>query len=76
MVPKKKDTTLPDSMGAEGWGLHAVQGLSLWKILVWIAALEVLGLAFVATWLAFVPITFFMTLVLLMLGVPQVLGIA
>ena len=86
MVPKKKNERLADAMGTEGWGLHAVQGFSLWKILVWIAVLGVLGLAFVALWLsfvnrtdlqnAFVPITFFMTAILLMLGVPQVLGVA
>ena len=78
--------TLDPRMGEEGWGLHAVQGFSLFKILVWITALTVLGLLFVLFWLlfvdktdlqnAFVPATFLSTMIFLGLAVPQMLRIA
>ena len=86
MIPKKTNTPIDDQMGEEGWGLHAVQGYTLSKILVWIAALTILGLVFVILWLllvdktdlqnAFVPATFLSTMAFIGLAIPQILGVA
>lgn len=86
MIPKRKDMILDYRMGGEGWGLHAVQGFSLFKILFWVIALTVLGLLFVLFWLlfvdntdlqnAFVPATFLSTMIFIGLAVPQILRVA
>ncbi|PVH76106.1 kinase-like protein [Cadophora sp. DSE1049] len=86
LIPKKKDSTLNFNMGSQGWGLHAIEGFSLTKILIWVAVLNGVGIAFVVLWLvfvsktdlqnAFVPVTYFMTVILLGLAVPQLLGAA
>lgn len=86
MVPKNTTAALAAEMGTEGWGLHAVQGYSLSKVLTWIAVLTLLGLVFVVFWLSFVnktdlqnaflPAMFLGTMLLMALAVPQLLGIA
>ena len=86
MIPKRKNMTLDHRMGEEGWGLHAIQGFSWFKILVWIAALTAFGLSFVLFWLlfvdrtdlqnAFVPATFLSTMIFIGLAVPQILRVA
>lgn len=53
MISKKVDALLKDK-GAEGWGLHAVQGWSLWKVILWMGAFTLLGLLFVILWLVLV----------------------
>lgn len=35
MIPKTKDMTLNYLMGSQGWGLHAIEGISLSKIMAW-----------------------------------------
>lgn len=87
MIPKRI-MTQPGSLStssSEGWGIHALQRFSLWKIMTWIAFLTVLGLSFVAFWLvyidktnlqnAFMPYTFLATMVMIGLGVPQLLEV-
>ena len=86
MIPKRKNMTLDYRTGEEGWGLHAVQGFSMFKILVWIIGLTILGLLFVFFWLlfvdktdlqnAFVPATFLTTMIFIGLAVPQILRVA
>lgn len=86
MIPKRTNLTLGHQMGEEGWGLHAVQGYSFKKILVWVIALTVLGLFFVFFWLlfvdktdlqnAFVPATFLSTMIFMGLAIPQMLRVA
>lgn len=85
MIPKKVDALLKDK-GAKGWGLHAVQGWSLWKIVFWMGAFTVLGLLFVILWLvlvdpkdlqnAFTPGAFLVAILCLPLGIPQFLDAA
>lgn len=86
MIPKKVDPLLQPHKGAEGWGLHAVQGWSMWKIVLWMGALTVVGLLFVVLWLllvdskdlqnAFTPGMFLVAMLCLALGVPQFLDAA
>lgn len=86
MIPKKVDALLKPDKGAEGWGLHAVQGWSLWKIVFWMSAFTVLGLLFVVLWLvlvdpkdlqnAFTPGAFLAGMLCLALGIPQFLDAA
>jgi hypothetical protein len=86
MIPKKKDTPLESHMGAEGWGMHAIPGFSLWKVLAWIGTLLFAGLLFWALWLALmdskdlqnavIPAMFFMTMATIALAIPQVRGAA
>lgn len=84
MIPKKREQRLNFLLGSQGWGLHAVQGFSITKILTWIASLTSLGVVFIIMWLvfinktdlqnAFIPVGFFMTMIALALGIPQLLG--
>ena len=86
MIPKNTMAALGAEMGTEGWGLHAVPGYSLFKVLAWIAVLTVLGLVFVVCWLtfvnktdlqnAFIPAMFLSSMLLMALAIPQLLGIA
>ncbi|KAL1961902.1 hypothetical protein VTN77DRAFT_935 [Rasamsonia byssochlamydoides] len=86
MIPKKTDSTLASDVGTEGWGLYAVQGWSLWKIVLWICACNFIGMVFVVLWLvlvdktdlqnAFVPATFLVTMLCLAIGIPQYLDAA
>lgn len=86
MIPKKINPTLNYRMGEEGWGIHAVQGYSLFRVLVWITGVTVLGLVFVLFWLifvnktdlqnAFVPAAWLSTMTLMALAIPQALGVA
>ena len=85
MIPKRIMFVSANGTSSEDWGMHGLQGFSLWKILAWIVFLTVLGLAFVILWLifidktdlqnAFVPFTFLATMVMIGLGVPQLLGV-
>ena len=85
MIPKRIMVFSAKDTNSEDWGIHGLQGFSLWKILAWIAFLTVLGLVFVIFWLvfidktdlvnAFVPFTFLGTMVMIGLGVPQLLGV-
>ncbi|KAL4908363.1 hypothetical protein BDW74DRAFT_100086 [Aspergillus multicolor] len=86
MIPKKVDALLEQQKGAEGWGLHAVQGWSLYKIVVWMGTFTLIGLLFVMLWLvlvdpkdlqnAFAPGMFLAAMLCLAVGVPQVLDAA
>lgn len=86
MIPKKLDALLKPDKGAEGWGLHAVQGWSLWKIVLWIGAFTVVGVLFVILWLvlvdskdlqnAFTPGAFLVAMLCVALGIPQFLDAA
>jgi hypothetical protein len=82
LIPKKKvPPLLPKAPGTEGWGLHAIQGWSLFKILAWYIATQVLGLVFFSIWLgfvnktdlqnAFIPLTFFTTSFMVGFGICQ-----
>ena len=85
MIPKHIGNKAGLNAGWEGWGVHALQRFSLWKILAWLAFLTVVGLVFAITWLvcvnrmdlqnAFIPFTFLSTMILIGLGVPQVLDV-
>ena len=85
MIPKRIMVVSANGTSSEDWGMHGLQGFSLWKILAWIAFLTVLGLVFVIFWLvfidntdlenAFVPFTFLGTMIMIGLGVPQLLGV-
>jgi hypothetical protein len=84
MIPKKREQRLNFLLGSQGWGLHAVQGFSITRILTWIASLTSLGVVFIIMCLvfinktdlqnAFIPVGFFMTMIALALGIPQLLG--
>lgn len=86
MVPKNIASPLGNQKGVEGWGLYAIHGYSLRKILYWIIAVTLLGLVFVVLWLclvdktdlqnAFVPAMFLSTMLFMSLVVPQMLGAA
>ncbi|KAK0516178.1 hypothetical protein JMJ35_000781 [Cladonia borealis] len=86
MVPQNIACPLGSQKGVEGWGMYAIHGYSLRKILYWIVAITVLGLVFVILWLsfvdktdlqnAFVPAMFLSTMIFMGLAVPQVLGAA
>lgn len=86
MIPQRIDPVQSIRMGEKGWGLHAVQGCSLYKILVWITVVTVLGLLFVLFLLlfrdktdlvgVFVPATFLSTMLLMFLSIPQIVGVA
>lgn len=86
MVPKKMGVPLAMSQGVEEWGLHAIQGWSLRKILMWMSVLHFIGLLFVSLWLAlvdvkdlqnaFMPAMFLATMFSLLLGIPQYLNAA
>lgn len=86
MIPKKVDTLLEQHKGAEGWGLHAVQGWSLYKIVLWIGVFTVIGLLFALLWLvladpkdlqnAFTPGMFLAAMLCLAIGIPQFLDAA
>ena len=85
LVPKKIDGPLYPTCSAEGWGIRAVQGFSLYKILAWIGSLSFLGLLFAGLWLAlmgkadlqnaFVPYSFLATMLMMALGIPQFLDV-
>ncbi|KAH6669243.1 hypothetical protein B0J14DRAFT_672109 [Halenospora varia] len=82
LIPKKVDSPLSHEMSCEGWGIHAVQGFSLSKFLRWMGVLLLLHMVFVSYWLlfidttdlqnAFVPVGFVITVVGLVVGVPQI----
>ena len=84
MIPKRIRVVSANGTSSEDWGMHGLQGFSLWKILAWIAFLTVVGLTIMIFWLtfvdktdlvnAFVPFTFLGTMVMISLGVPQLLG--
>jgi hypothetical protein len=86
MIPKHKVAIQSWDKGDSAWGIHAISGFSLFKILRWIGLSLGLGAAFIVVWLvkvdrtdlqgAFVPVTFLITMVMLALGIPQVLNIA
>jgi hypothetical protein len=82
MIPKKTvPPSLQDTMGTEGWGLHARQGFSQLKIMSWIVLTSIVGFAFVIFWLtfinktdlqnAFIPVIFLSSMIMLLLGIPQ-----
>lgn len=54
MIPKHKTIPLGNDTGVKGWGLHAIHGFSLRKILYWTAAVTAAGLIFVILWLIFI----------------------
>ncbi|KAF2227527.1 hypothetical protein BDZ85DRAFT_4505 [Elsinoe ampelina] len=68
------------------WGLHAVEGIMLWKFLVFVGIMTLAGLVFVAVWLAcvdekdlqgaFTVATFLTTMVMIAVASPQLMGIA
>lgn len=86
MIPKKVDALLEPDKGAEGWGLHAVQGWSMWKIVFWFGALGMVGMLFMVLWLvlvdpkdlqnAFTPVMALMTILGLAVAIPQYLDAA
>lgn len=86
LVPKRLDPVPTWVMGVEGWGIHAVQGWSLWKVVSWFGAVTVIGMVFVVLWLiyvsktdlqnAFIPIMFLLTMMMIVMGVPQLMNIA
>ena len=86
MVPANTGPSILEIDGHQGWGIHAVQGYSLMKFLNWMMVLTVLGMVFLVVWLvkvdekdlvnALAPLMFFYTTVLVVLGIPQVLGVA
>jgi hypothetical protein len=82
MIPKKNvPPALHERRGTEGWGLHAKQGFSLFKIALWIVLMQALGFTFVIFWLlfitktdlqnAFVPVTYLTSLIALIVGISQ-----
>ena len=85
MIPKR--VVIDPKLGtiSLGWGMHALQRFSLWKILTWIVTLTILGLTFAVLWLtcvdkkdiqnAFVPSGFLISMVMLGLGIPQFLAV-
>ncbi|KAF4633215.1 hypothetical protein G7Y89_g4899 [Cudoniella acicularis] len=83
LMPKKCNLPLSYEMGCEGWSIHTMQGFSLTKFLVWMGSLIALGVIFVVCWLvlvsntdfqnAFVTVCFFVTMIGLAVGVPQLL---
>lgn len=86
MIPKKCNGPLGSKHGTCGWGMRAMQGYSLRKILCWLGFLTALGLTFVAIWLtlvskndlqnAFVVPAFLIAVLMAMLAIPQILGVA
>ncbi|KAK5690273.1 hypothetical protein LTR97_012462 [Elasticomyces elasticus] len=86
MVPKHLPAPQNANTSVECWGIHAVQGWSLRKIMCWIAGLNALGMTFVVLWLcfvsktdlqnAFIPVTFFQTMIMIMIAVPQFVNAA
>lgn len=85
MIPKKVDELLRQK-GVTGWGMYAVQGWSLWKMMAWIAVIITLGLVFVVLWLVLVdskdlqnalaPVMFLSTMLCFAVALPQYLGAA
>ena len=85
MIPKRILTHRCESDDVEEWGIYARSQFSLWKILLWMTILTVLGLIFVVFWLVFVnkrdlqnavvPYIFLATMALVGLGIPQVLDV-
>lgn len=85
MIPKKSDGPLALHFSTEGWGIRAIQGFALYKILVWIGSSSFLGLVFAGLWLAFVgkadlqnafiPYSFLATMLMMALGIPQFLNV-
>jgi predicted Kef-type K+ transport protein len=82
LIPKKRiPPSLQNTMGTEGWGLHAVQGWSVLKIISWFIVTQVFGFVFVPLWLtlvnktdlqnAFTPLIFFSTSVMVAFGICQ-----
>lgn len=86
MIPKDAEFTGKWTSGTQAWGIHAVQGWYLWKIMSWVGFLSAVGLVFVVLWLAlvsstdlqnaFVPFTFLSTMILVALALPQYTGVA
>ena len=86
LIPKRRNPVSKWDMGSHGWGIHAVQGYSLWKILLWVGGVTGVGLAIAVTWLvtvnkkdlqnAFMPLTVLLTILGVGLGVPHLLGVA
>ncbi|KAK0721383.1 hypothetical protein B0T21DRAFT_414569 [Apiosordaria backusii] len=83
MLPKKQvPPSLERKSGAQGWGIRPRYGFAVWKFVLWILLTQILGFGIVAFWLvyvnngdlqnAFVPLTFFTSLVMIVLGLPQV----
>ena len=86
MIPKHLDSVPRWPVGTTAWGIHAIQGWSLKKILYWIGSLTILGLAFVPFWLAFInnkdlqsaftPLFFVGMMTTIAAAIPQLLSIA
>ena len=86
LIPKKSDGPLSSVRGTCGWGIRAVDGYSMQKILCWLAFVTVLGLVFVVNWLVlvsktdlqngFVVPTFLGGMLMAALAIPQILGVA
>ncbi|ORY16259.1 hypothetical protein BCR34DRAFT_597813 [Clohesyomyces aquaticus] len=72
--------------GEQAWGICAIQGWAVWKVMLWIGFSSLTGLVIFAMWLAFVDnkdlqnasVSFIMvtTTMLMLIGVPQYLGSA
>jgi hypothetical protein len=86
MIPKHLEPMPAWPTGMTAWGIHAIQGWSVRKILYWFGSLTVLGLAFVPFWLifvdkkdlqnAFTPMFFIGLMTTFAVVIPQLLGIA
>ena len=84
MVPKKCKEGIKLLSGSEGWGMHAIQGFSITRILSWMGTITLVGIVFAILWLVLVDKTAltnafylmgaFLTLFSMAMGVTQLLG--
>jgi len=57
MVPKKIREPLANQIGTQGWGLSAIDGYSVYRVLIWMGVQLGLSLVFVILWLVLVSKT-------------------
>ncbi|KAF2092665.1 hypothetical protein NA57DRAFT_62191 [Rhizodiscina lignyota] len=82
LIPKRSHHTA-FLLGDDGWGIRAIQGWSLSKILTWLSVSAVTGIVFVALWLvfvsktdlqdAFVPFLSPLSAMMILIAIPQFL---
>ncbi len=83
LIPKRLDHQHTWSPGTQAWGIRSTHGWSLIKTAAWLSIITVIGLAFFIFWLAkisktdlqnaAVPMMFLVTMLMLVIGVPQFL---
>jgi hypothetical protein len=58
MIPKKiAPPSIQKTFGTEGWGLHAIEGISFLRFIFWTLLTQVVCFAFVCVWLTIISKT-------------------